>query len=103
MRASGSGTIDLPVPDVIGVKGGQVIIIECKTTNKDKISLKKAVISLKEFSKRAGGKAYIAIKFPRQKDRFYDIEDLLLKKNFTVSEKDEYLTLETIIGKQVLL
>ncbi|MCX6695623.1 MAG: Holliday junction resolvase, partial [Candidatus Altiarchaeota archaeon] len=51
LRAAGSGKTDKPLPDVIAVKNGRIILIECKTTTKDRLSLHKAVDNLMDFSR----------------------------------------------------
>jgi len=100
MRAAGSGSTKHPVPDVIAVKDGRIILVECKTTSKDRLSLKKAVEGLKKFAKTSGGEAYLAIKFDKQKPRFYDICDLLVVDKYTITDKDDYLSFEQLIGVQ---
>jgi Holliday junction resolvase len=103
MRAAGSGTTKHPVPDVIAVKDGRVILVECKTTTKDRLSLKQAVSGIKEFAKKSGGSAYLAIKFYKQKPRFYDICELIIADRYTITDKDEYLSFEQLIGAQAKL
>ncbi|RLI96025.1 MAG: hypothetical protein DRO92_00420 [Candidatus Altiarchaeales archaeon] len=103
MRATGSGSVSFPVPDVIAIKDGNVLLIECKTTKKERINLKKAVESLKSFSDISGGSGYIVIKFPKSEPRFYEIDYLLSRKNFTITDRDKYLTIDAVIGKQMLL
>lgn len=100
IRAAGSGTVSHPVPDVIAVKDEKIVVIECKSTKNDRLSLKKAIISLNEFAIRSGGKVYIGIKFARQAPRFYDIVLLLTKKNYTINLKDNFLSFEFLIGEQ---
>ncbi|HDN83545.1 MAG TPA: Holliday junction resolvase [Candidatus Altiarchaeales archaeon] len=103
IRAAGSGKISLPVPDIIALKNGKIISIECKSTKNSKLNVKKAVKKLKLFLGIAGGKAYISVKFPREKPRFYDIEMLEKKGKYTITMKDSYYSLDYIIGSQELL
>ena len=100
MRAAGSGTIKFPVPDVIAVKNARMIAIECKSTKKDRLSLKKAIESLKIFSTISGVETYIAIKFEAKKPRFFDINELSSRGNYTISMHDPYLSFDALIGEQ---
>lgn len=100
LRAAGSGSCPHCVPDVIAVKDRDVILIECKTTTKDKLSLRKAVTDLKKTADLAGGRAYIAVKFPRKEPRFYEVDALMIKKNYTVTVSDECVGFDTIVGRQ---
>ncbi len=103
MRSAGSGAVSMPVPDVIGIRKNRLVLIECKTTKSNRLSLKKAILSLKRFSEISGGKAYIGIKFYKEKPRFFDIDEILSRKNFTISLNDSYLTLDSILGEQRIL
>lgn len=98
MRAAGSGSI--MAPDVVGMKGGKIVVIECKVTKQEKISLKDAILSMKKISEISGAKTYIAVKFYKEKPKFFDVKKLLLKKNFTISLNDTYLSFEALIGEQ---
>lgn len=98
MRAAGSGSI--MAPDVIGMKNGKIVVIECKATKKDRLSLKDAILSMKRISEISGARAYIAVKFHKERARFFDVQKLLSKKNFTISLNDSYLSFEALIGEQ---
>ncbi|VVB52478.1 Holliday junction resolvase Hjc [uncultured archaeon] len=100
MRAAGSGSTKWSVPDVLAVKNGRVLAFECKSTTKDRLSLKGAVEGIKEFSYVSGAKTYLAVKFNREKPRFYDIIHLILDGNYTVKDTMKYETLETVLGVQ---
>ncbi|ODS41221.1 hypothetical protein BEH94_09270 [Candidatus Altiarchaeales archaeon WOR_SM1_SCG] len=103
MRAAGSGTIAVLVPDIIAIKNNDVIAVECKTTTNDRLSLKKDITQLLEFSGITGARTYIAIKFLREKPRFYKVEAFVLKNKYTISVKDAYLGFESLIGEQMML
>jgi Holliday junction resolvase len=103
VRSAGSGTIGFPVPDVLGVGGGKIIAIECKATREDRINLKKAVLSLRKFAEISKARAYIAVKFYKKKPRFYEINSLISKGNYTVSLNDNHLSLDSILGEQSML
>jgi len=100
MRSAGSGNTSLPAPDVIATRDGKIILVECKSTSKEKLHLKAAILSLHEFSKISGGRAYISVKFLRKEPRFYEIDGFMKKKKFTVSIRDGYLSLDAVIGMQ---
>jgi Holliday junction resolvase len=99
-RAAGSGKADKSLPDVVAAKAGRMIMVECKATSKDRLSLKPAILSLADYAAKAGGKAYVAVRFFRQHARLYDIGNLLAKEDYTITDKDEYLTVDTVIGEQ---
>ncbi|MFH1788479.1 MAG: Holliday junction resolvase Hjc [Candidatus Altiarchaeota archaeon] len=100
VRAAGSGTTKYPVPDVVAVKDCEVVLVECKTTSKDRIHLKAAVEGFKRFARISGARAYISVKFDREKPRFYDICEILVAGKYTVTKKTEYLSFESLIGRQ---
>lgn len=100
VRAAGSGTRKEPVPDIIAVKDGRVIVIECKTTKKDRLSLTAAIKQLNDFVTLSGGKGYMAVRFYRKRARFYPIDDLISRKNKTIHENDPYQSLDTVVGEQ---
>ena len=101
MRAAGSGSV--MAPDVIGMKNGRIVIIECKATKQDRLSLKDAILNMKKISDISGARAYIAVKFYKEKPRFFDVEKLLLKDNFTISLNDTYLSFDALVGRQRIL
>jgi len=81
-------------------KNGKTILIECKTTKKDRLSLKTNMLELKKFADISGGDAYIAIRFYRKEQRFYSLEKQLTKGNYTITEKDPFMSLDTILSEQ---
>lgn len=98
LRAAGSGKIKFIIPDVVAIKGEKIFLIECKTTRKKSLSLKKVIFSLKKLlsiSKKA--KIFLAVKFPRKEERFFLLQDLLKKGNYSISLNDEFLTFEEIL------
>jgi Holliday junction resolvase len=100
MRAAGSGTTSYPVPDVIAAKNGRTILVECKTTKKDRLSLKTNMLELKKFADISGGDAYLAIRFYRKEQRFYALNYQLSKGNYTITDNDPFLSLELILQEQ---
>ena len=97
VRAAGSGTRAEPVPDIIAASNGRVIIVECKSTKADRLSLKPAIEQLARFHKISGGSAYMALRFFRQRPRFYELCGLLDADNFTIRVTDEYLDIDQIL------
>jgi len=101
IRAAGSGSAPQPIPDVIAIKDSRVIILECKTTSKEAFRLDKEDIEkLKTFRGRADCEAYIAVKFDREKSRFFPLDLLTTKK---ISKKDTSISFETLLGIQQTL
>jgi len=100
MRAAGSGTVGFPVPDVIGAKDGRIILIECKATRKDRLSLKHDILDLEKFSYISGGEAYIAIKFYKKDPRFYEISKIIAKGNYSITIGDPFISFEALLMEQ---
>ena len=103
MRAAGSGTTSYPVPDVIAVKAGRIILVECRTTKNDRLSLKENMLDLKKFADISCGEAYIAIKFYKKEPRFYRLEKQLTKGNYTITENDAFQGMDTVLAEQKTL
>lgn len=100
VRAAGSGSTKYPVPDVIAVRDGEVVIVECKTTSKEKFHAKSAVEGLKAFARISGARAFVSLKFDREKPRFYDICEMLVAEEYTITKSTEYLSFDALIGRQ---
>jgi Holliday junction resolvase len=97
-RAAGSGSAPLPIPDIIALKGERTIILECKTTGKESFRLdKNDVEKLETFRSRADCEAYVAVKFDRQKPRFFPLDLLTTKK---ICKNDTSISFETLLGVQ---
>jgi len=99
-RAAGSGKGDRFLPDVVALKGGKAMIIECKATTKDRLSLKPAILALADYAAKAGADAHVAVRFFRQRPRFYFVKDLISKDDYTIADNDEFITLDAAIGEQ---
>ncbi len=100
IRSAGSGNTSLLAPDIIAIRDGRIILVECKSTSRERLYLKHAILSLHEFSRISGGRAYISMKFLRKEPRFYEIDEFINKKKFAISIQDDYLSLDAIIGIQ---
>jgi len=104
MRAAGSGGgVSNAIPDVIAIKNNDIIALQCKTTKSDRLSLKKDIMQLLDFSNISGARAYLAIKFHRKKPRFFKIDRFIFEDKYTVKVTDTYLTFDALICEQSLL
>jgi len=101
IRAAGSGSAPFPIPDIIALKGGRVIIIECKTTAKESFRLDKDDLEkLRIFKGRADCEAYVAVKFNREKPMFFPLD---LITGMRISKGDTSISFETLLGVQKTL
>ncbi len=76
-RVAGSGSMRYPGPDIIAIKQGKSLAIECKITkNTTKYLKKEEIEALKEYSQKSGSTALIAVKFPKQEWAFLEPEKL---------------------------
>jgi len=77
MRAAGSGSSQYPSPDIIAGKYGRRLAIECKlTTETKKYFPEEEIRLLKYFAKTFCAEAWVAVKFPKMKWTFFNLEDL---------------------------
>lgn len=77
--ASGSKTKRLIYPDLVAIKNGRVYVFEVKTREEEgNIYIEPhQVEKLREFSRRSGGRSFIAVKIVRETEwRFIPIESL---------------------------
>lgn len=85
VRTPRSGRIGLPSPDIIAVKGGRILVFECKSRESAfKIPLEQ-LNELKVWEK-AGAKAYIAWKIARKGWLFLRLVDVF-KNNGNIGKK----------------
>lgn len=67
VRVAGSGTSRFPAPDLLANNGQLPLVIECKSTSKEKVYVrKKELLQLHHFTKVFGGLALLAIRFNRE-------------------------------------
>jgi Holliday junction resolvase len=67
VRVAGSGAKALPTPDIVACRKGKILAIECKTTRKNQVYLPdQQVKELAQYSKTAGARPLLAIKFTQQ-------------------------------------
>lgn len=106
-RSAGSGKNQLPTPDLIALKNGRHLSVECKAWRAKYLSISSVQMNdLKKWEGLSGGETFIAWKFPNKGWFFLKIEDFNMKKNYTISfEKAQKVgkTLDVICGVQSVL
>lgn len=101
VRVAGSGSAPHALPDIVAMRDGRVIAIECKATAKSPYYLgEEAVKKLKSFSDLSGAEAYVAVKFNNVKPMFIPLG---LIKNRRITNKDPFVSFETLVGMQKTL
>jgi Holliday junction resolvase len=100
--SSGGGVRKRFVPDIVAIGPGFVLVFEVKYRSERKpVRIEEEKVSkLLEFAKRAGGDAYVAIKFKGDDWRFIPITE---KASIVVKpdDLDSAYTLEQLISKYV--
>ncbi|MCG2862802.1 MAG: Holliday junction resolvase [Vulcanisaeta sp.] len=100
--SSGGGVRKRFVPDIVAIGPGFVLVFEVKYRSERKpVRIEEEKVSkLLEFAKRAGGDAYVAIKFKGDDWRFIPITE---KASIVVKpdDLDGAYTLEQLISKYV--
>lgn len=86
-RCAGSGSMPLPMPDLIAGKAGRILAIECKSGKDKRYLTKKEVDELKEFGSKLGAEAWIGARFNNNEWFFIKPENLGKNrgKNFFVN------------------
>ncbi len=102
---SGGGAKDIVQPDLVAIRNGRIFVFEIKVRwKRSVIYLDRAKVErLKEFAKRAGGMAFIAVKIVDRTDwKFIPVETLEETRggNFRVNldSSSNVLSLENIVG-----
>lgn len=89
LRAAGSGVNPMDCPDVVAMRNGRALAIECKAWDSTSLSISKEQFEGDvEWSKRAGAEFWIAWRLPREPWLF------LKPSDFRFSGKN-YLTTQT--------
>ena len=80
--ASGAKIKRADYPDIVAIKNGNVAVFEVKSREKaSNIYIERDQIQkLMNFTKRAGGKAYIAVKIPHKEWKFIPVSELTQTK-----------------------
>jgi len=88
VRVAGSGASHFPCPDIVAGDGSTFFAFEVKMRKNLPLYLSSEEIKkLQEFSKAFGASGYIALKLPREKWKFFRIEDLKkTSKGFRIDE-----------------
>lgn len=103
VRIAGSGVSPLPAPDIIALKNGRIIAVECKARKAKNLAIDvRQMHDLIEWANTAGGEAFVGWKVPRKGWFFLKPGQLHnTGKFFTISLKDAETcgkTLEAVIA-----
>ncbi len=76
--ASGSKIKKAAYPDVVAIKSGRVAVFEVKSRSKEETIYleREQVAKIAEFARRAGGRAYVAVRIPDRGWTFVPVENL---------------------------
>jgi Holliday junction resolvase len=101
-RAAGSGSVALPVPDVIAGNAARKLAIEAKITTADaKYFTAKEIEDLQTFCTKFGCECWVAVRFFRKPWRFIAIDDLRkTEASYVVTQVDSErkgLTFEELV------
>jgi Holliday junction resolvase len=103
IRVAGSGVSPFPCPDIVAGNGRTYLAIEVKMRKNLPLYLSAdEVEQLVTFARGFGAEAYIALKLPRKKWKFFPLKMLeRTEKNFKIDEKVYPLGLdiEEVAGK----
>lgn len=98
IRAPRSGRINLPSPDIIAVKDGKIIVIECKSRAAAFSVPLEQLDELKQWRDRGGAVAYVGWKISRAGWTFLKLDDVYAN-NGNIGKKfaeEKGITLENI-------
>ncbi len=90
VRAAGSGSIPLEVPDIIAGHESRTVAIEVKVCGNTRQYFKdQEIIDLREFGRRMGCETWVGVKFLRKGWYFVPAHTLLSSgKNYVLSYED---------------
>jgi len=89
-RVAGSGSSQLPTPDVLGFKNGKALAIECKTKKGEYLNIREEQIGeLKLWEKLSGLKVYVAWRLGKDAWFFIGIDKLNKTKKAYAIKKEE--------------
>nr|2WCZ_A Chain A, HOLLIDAY JUNCTION RESOLVASE [Archaeoglobus fulgidus]2WCZ_B Chain B, HOLLIDAY JUNCTION RESOLVASE [Archaeoglobus fulgidus]2WIW_A Chain A, HJC [Archaeoglobus fulgidus]2WIW_B Chain B, HJC [Archaeoglobus fulgidus]2WIZ_A Chain A, ARCHAEAL HJC [Archaeoglobus fulgidus DSM 4304]2WIZ_B Chain B, ARCHAEAL HJC [Archaeoglobus fulgidus DSM 4304]2WJ0_A Chain A, ARCHAEAL HJC [Archaeoglobus fulgidus]2WJ0_B Chain B, ARCHAEAL HJC [Archaeoglobus fulgidus] len=96
IRVAGSGVSPFPCPDIVAGNGRTYLAIEVKMRKELPLYLSAdEVEQLVTFARGFGAEAYVALKLPRKKWRFFPVQMLeRTEKNFKIDESVYPLGLE---------
>lgn len=90
VRVAGSGSSRYPSPDILASNNKRLLAIECKTSRKKSLYIRKEEIQqLAEFCKAFGSETWLAVKFNKGDWKFLKKTDLKeTEKNFCISIRE---------------
>lgn len=105
LRVAGSGKTSLPCPDVVAMKPGLQLAIECKAWNKQYLNIANLQMEeLRKWGKMAGAELYVAWKISHKGWRFLRPEQFSKgSKGYNISMKKALshgIDLNVVIGAQ---
>jgi Holliday junction resolvase len=77
LRAPKSGRIGIAAPDLVAIRDGKVIVIECKSRAGAFTVEAEQIEQLKEWQRRAGAVAYVGWKVSRKGWFFFALDDVV--------------------------
>jgi len=103
VRIAGSGTSPLPAPDIIAIRKGRIIAVECKARKTKNLAVSVGQVGeLLDWAKKAGAEPLIGWKIPRKGWFFLKPGQLHnTGKFFTINQKnamEKGISLEKAIG-----
>jgi Holliday junction resolvase len=89
-RVAGSGSSQLPTPDVLAFKAGKALAIECKTKKGEYLNIREEQVEeLKLWEKLSGLKAYVAWRLGKDEWFFIGIDKLnKTKKAYSIKREE---------------
>lgn len=101
LRAPRSGRIGVAAPDLVAIKGGKVVVIECKSRAEAFSVEAEQIEQLREWQRRAGAAAYIGWKVSRGGWFFFSVDDVAsngghLGKKFL---QEKGISLDAVLGE----
>lgn len=91
-RVAGSGSSQLPTPDIIACKNGACVAIECKTKSGEYLNIRpEQVEELKIWEGMAGFPAFVAWRLGKDKWYFISYKDLNKTKKAYSIKKEEIM------------
>ncbi len=100
--SSGGGVRKRFAPDIVAMKNGKILVLEVKYRSKEEsisISVDR-LLKLLDFSRRAGGYAYVAVKYSGSQWRFIDVKELVKDNDGHIDSR--YVTLHPEVVKKGL-
>lgn len=98
-RIAGSGSNPLPAPDIIALKDGKCLAIECKAWKEGYLAIPlEQMRDLVGWGKKAGGEVFVAWKLPRKGWFFLKQADFNQSKKFFMVSSRKAMTVGKPFG-----